>query len=162
MLPCFSHHSVEEAENLICKAGMRNIIGKNKEIVCNFPSEMMSIDDMKVYPLRNFERMDALIESNMHLQQSFTHESTQLSREQIKEWALHPYNLFLACEYKDNFLGYLFALRVKPEVFNKVMHFEMEKSEITVDDLASFDEMGSMLFTGFFAITWKSSDHDFG
>ena len=156
-LPCWDDYTVDEAENLICKAGMRNIIGENKQIVCNYPSEMMSIDDMNVYPLRTFERIDALIENSIQLQQSFHHKSTHLSREQIKEWALHPDNLFLACEHKDSFLGYFFTLRVKPEIFNKIVNFEMEKSEITEDDLASFNEMGSIILANFFAMNEKSA-----
>jgi hypothetical protein len=118
---------------------------------------MMNVDDMKVYPVRHFERMDALLENNMHIQHSYIHKSIQISLEQFKEWALHPSNLFLACEYKDNFLGLFFTVRVKPEVFNKVMNFEMKKSEITSSDFASFDEMGSILMIGFFAMNEKAA-----
>lgn len=136
---------------------MRNLIGKRKQLICNFPSEIMSVNDMNVYPLRNFERMDALIDSMIHLQHSYIHDSVQITREQYKEWSLHPANLFLACEYNNNFLGLLFTLRVKPEVFNKIVNFEMKKSEITVDDFASFDEMGSILMIGFFAMNEKAA-----
>ena len=156
-LPCWDTYSIEEAEDLICKAGMRNLIGKRKQLICNFPSEMMNVDDMKVYPLRHFERMDALLETNMHLHQSYNHKFAQITREQFKEWALHPSNLFLACEYKDNFLGLFFTVRIKPEVFNKVLDFEMKKSEITPRDFASFDEMGSILMIGFFAMNEKAA-----
>jgi len=156
-LPCWDNYSIDEAEDLICKAGMRNIIGKNKQLVCNFPSEMMNVDDMKVYPVRNFERMDALLESNMHIHQSFHHEFTQNTREQFKEWALHPSNLFLACEYKDNFLGLFFTARVKPEVFDKILDFKMQRNEITTSDFASFDEMGSQLMLSFYAMNVKAA-----
>ena len=156
-LPCWDSYSIEETEDLICKAGMRNLIGKRKQLICNFPSEMMSVDDMHVYPLRSFERMDAFIEKMLHLQHSYSHEFMYISREQYKEWSLHPANLFLACEYNDNFLGLFFTLRVKPEVFNKIVNFEMKKSEITVDDFASFDEMGSILMIGFFAMNEKAA-----
>ena len=156
-LPCWSNYSIDEAEALICKAGMRNIIGKNKQLVCNFPSEMMNVDDMKVYPVRNFERMDALLESNMHIHKSFHHEFTQNTREQFKEWALHPSNLFLACEYKDNFLGLFFTARIKPEVFSKILDFKMKRNEISTNDFASFDEMGSHLMLSFYAMNEKAA-----
>jgi len=156
-LPCWSHYSVDEAEELICKAGMRNIIGKNKSFVCNFPSELMNVDDMKVYPVRNFQRMDALIESNMHIHQNFNHKFTQISREQFREWALHPSNLFLACEYKDSFLGFFFTARVRPEIFDKILNFKMKKSEITTSDFASFDEIGSHLLLSFYAMNMKAA-----
>jgi len=157
VLPCWDKYSIEKAESLICKAGMRNLIGKSKKHIYDFPSEMMSVDDINVYPLRSFERMDDLIETNMHLNQSLLHESSQLSREQFKEWALHPDNLFLACEYKGSFLGLLFTVKVKPEIFDKVLNFDMKMSEITTDDFASFDEMGSNLMLSFFALNEKAA-----
>ena len=73
-LPCWDGYSVEETEDLICKAGMRNLIGKSKKHIYNFPSEMMNVDDIHVYPLRTFERMDDLIEMHMHLHQNLNHE----------------------------------------------------------------------------------------
>ncbi len=156
-LPCWDGYTVEEAESLICKAGMRNLIGKRKKLIYDFPSEMMSVDDMKIYPLRNFERMDVLIEATIHLQQSYTHKYMQVSREQLKEWALRPENLFLACEYKDAFLGLFFTLRIKPEIFNKILNFEMKRSEISTDDFAEPNEIGSGLMIAFFAMNEKAA-----
>ncbi len=157
VLPCWDKYSPEEAEGLICKAGMRNLIGKSKKHIYNYPSEMMSVDDMHVYPLRTFERMDNLIDMHMNLHQSLNHESLQLSKEQFKEWALHPSSLFLACEYKGTFIGLSFTTKVKPEIFDKVLNFEIKKSEVTTDDFASFDEVGSSLMLGFFALNEKAA-----
>ena len=154
-LPCWNDYSIDEAESYICKVGMGNLIGKSKKLIYDFPSEMMSVDDMTVYPVRSYENMDSLIESNMHLHQSLNHESSQLSREQFKEWALHHSNLFLACEHKGTFLGLLFAARVKPEVLDKIVNFKMKKNEVTEDDFASFDEEGSMLLLSFFSLNQK-------
>ena len=154
-LPCWDDYSVEEAEDLICKAGMYNLIGKRKKLILDFPSEMMYIDDFKIYPVRNFERMDVLLKINMDLHKAANHEYAQISIEQFKEWALHPSNLFLACEYKDGFLGLFFTIRLKPETFNKVLNFEMKKSDITVDDFASFDEMGCNYMLSFYALNHK-------
>ena len=66
---------------------------------------MMNVNDMKVYPVRNFERTDALIQIYMDQHKSLNHRYTQISSEQIKEWSIHPNNLFLACQYKDWFMG---------------------------------------------------------
>lgn len=154
-MPCWDSYAAEEAEELICKAGMRNLIGKSKKLIYNFPSEMMSVDDIKVYPLRNSKRMDALIDENMPLHQSIAHEFSQISREQYRKWALHPNSFFLACEYKDNFMGLFFSIKVKQDVFEKILNFEMRKSEITVDDLAAFNETGSSLILSFYAMNEK-------
>ncbi len=157
VLPCWDKYSSDEAAGLICKAGMRNLIGKSKKHIYNFPSEMMSVDDMHVYPLRTFDRMDALIDMHMPLHQSINHKSLQLSKEQFKEWALHPASLFLACEYKDTFIGLSFTTKVKTEIFDKVLNFKMKRSEITTDDFASFDEVGSNLMLGFYALNEKAA-----
>ncbi len=154
-LPYWDSFSIEEAENLICKAGMYNLIGKRKKLILDFPSEMMHAGDLKVYPIRNFERMDTLIEINMDLHKAANHEYAQITIDQFKEWALHPSNLFMACEYKDGFLGLFFTIRLKPEVFDKLLNFEMKKSDITVDDFASFDEIGCNYMLSFYAANHK-------
>lgn len=156
-LPCWDTYTINETAELICKAGMRNLIGKSKTHIYNYPSEMMSVDDIHIYPLRTFERMDVLIDMHMYLHQSLNHESLQLSKEQFKEWALHPSSLFLACEHKDTFIGLSFTTKVKPEIFDKVLNFEMKRSEITTDDFAAFDEVGSSLMLGFFALNEKAA-----
>lgn len=156
-LPCWDTYTIEETAELICKAGMRNLIGKSKKHIYNYPSEMMSADDIHVYPLRTFERMDTLIDMHMHLHQNLNHESLQISKEQFKEWALHPSSLFLACEHKDTFIGLSFTTKVKPEIFDKVLNFEMKRSEITTNDFAAFDEVGSNLMLGFFALNEKAA-----
>ena len=46
---------------------------------------------------------------------------------------------------------------MKPEIFDKVLNFEMKRSEMTTDDFASFDEMGSSLMLGFFALHEKAA-----
>lgn len=157
ILPCFDKYSSDEAAALICKAGMHNLIGKSKKHIYNFPSETMSADEMHVYPLRNFDRMDALIDIHISLHQNINHVSLQLSKEQFKEWALHPDSLFLACEYKDTFIGLSFTTKVKPEIFDKVLNFGMKRSEITTDDFAAHDEVGSSLMLGFFAFNEKAA-----
>ncbi len=154
-LPCWTEYSIDEAESQICKAGMGNLIGKSKKLIYDFPSEMMSVDDINVYPVRNFDNMDALIENNMHLHQSLNHESSQLSHEQFRKWAIHPDNLFLACEHKGTFLGLLFAARVKPSVLDKIVNLEMKKNEVSENDFASFNEEGSILLLSFFALNVK-------
>ncbi|PHS33275.1 MAG: hypothetical protein COA92_05115 [Sulfurovum sp.] len=157
VLPCWDKYSTDEAEMLISKIGMRNLIGKSKKHIYDFPSERMSVGDMHIAPLRTFERMDDLLEMNMHLHQSINHESLQISKAQFKEWAYHPDSLFLACNYKGSFIGLSFTVKVKAEIFDKVLNFEMKRSEITTDDFASFDETGASLMLGFFAVNEKAA-----
>ena len=154
-LPCWDDYSTEEAEKTICKVGMDNLIGKSKKLIYDFPSEMMSVDDINVYPVRNFENMDSLINTNMHLHKSSNHEVSQLSKDQFREWAMHPDNMFLACEDNGTFLGLLFAVRIKPSILTKIVNFEIPRNKITKNDFASFDEKGSYMLLSFFALNKK-------
>lgn len=156
-LPFLDEYPLEELEGLLCKTGMNNMLGKNKKHIFDFPSEMMSVDDITVSPLHNFTTMDQVIDSNMHLHINMNHPYSQLSRDQFIEWALHPSNLFLFCEHKGASLGILFIARVKPEIYEKIINLEMKKSDICSDDFATYDEMGSHLILSFFALNAKAA-----
>jgi len=156
-LPCWDNYSREETEELICKVGMQNLLGKSKELVLNFPSAMIGVDDLNVYQLRNSDMIDKVIAINMDLDKDFNHDFTQLKSAQFKEWALHPSNVFYVCEYQDQFFGLLFTLRLKPEVFKKIMDLEMDEKKLTVDDFASFDEIGTNYIVSFFAMNEKAA-----
>ena len=157
VLPCWENYSIQETEHLICQAGVQNLLGKGKQLILNFPSNIMRLDDLKIYPIRHSDRIDILLDINMDLHQNANHPFAQISLEQFKTWALHPSNLFLACEYKNGFLGLFFSIRLKPEVFQKIINFEMKKSELTIEDFASFDEMGSNYMLSFYALNDKAA-----
>ena len=156
-LPYLDTYSVKEAEALICTNGINNLIGtgKKKELILNFPSTIMHVDDMKVFPLRNSDRIEELLNINIDIHESTNSKYAHVSIEQFKEWSLHPSNLFLACEYKNWFMGLFFSIRLKPDVFDKILNFQMKKSDITMDDFASFDEMGCNYLLSFYAINQK-------
>lgn len=91
----------------------------------------------------------------MDLHKNANHPFAQISLEQFTSWSLHPSNLFFICEYKDNILGLFFSLRLKPEVFQKIINFEIKKSELSIEDFASFDEIGSNFMLSFYALNDK-------
>jgi transcriptional regulator with XRE-family HTH domain len=156
-LPCFDDYNVNETEELICKVGIKNILGNSKELVLNFPAAMIGANDLNVYQLRNTEMIDEVIDINMDLDKDFNHDTTQFRPEQFKEWALHPSSSFYTCQYKGQFFGLLFTLRLKPEVFERIMDQEIDEKDLTVDDFASFEEMGCNLMVSFFAMNEKSA-----
>ena len=151
-LPCWYEYSVTEVEDLICSAGVKNLFSKSKELILNFPSAMMHVNDLKVYPIRDIEKAHPLFELNMNVHLSRNNIFSQLDIETFQAWGRHPANLFLACEYKESFVGLFFAVKLKPKVFEKVLNFEMKYSEIKASDFASHDEKGSDLLLSFYAI----------
>jgi len=154
-LPCWENYSTEEVEDLICTAGINNIFGKSKQLVLNFPSKMMSLDEIMVYPVSDSSRAETLFELNMDLHRSISHADTQVTYDQFKRWAEHPSSFFIAAEYKGAFAGLFFSLRVKEEVFEKIRNFEMKNRELQENDFASEEEIGCDILLSFYAINQK-------
>ena len=154
-LPCWNEYSSQEVEDLICTVGIINVLGKSKQLILNFPSAVMKVDELKVYPIQNSQKAHALFELNMDLHHATNHLFSQLSIKQFEAWSKHPSNLFLACEYKEGFVGLFFSVRLKQDIFEKLMHFEMKKSEIREEDFAAPDEVGSDFLLSFYAINHK-------
>jgi transcriptional regulator with XRE-family HTH domain len=156
-LPCWHKYSVEEAEKLICKSGMKNLLGKSKELILNFPENETGPDHLEVYQLRTSEMLDSAIKLHMDLDQTYNHGTTHVKASTFREWALHPSNSFFYCEYLGQFFGLLFTLRLKQNSFEKMMRCEIQEKDLTFDDFASFDEMGSNYIFSFFAMNEKAS-----
>ncbi len=150
--PCVDEYSVAELEDLICQKGVEALIGRKKEYILNLPSVSMSVEDIRVFPLRNFERMEDLIAINEDIHKAFNHPYTQVTLEQFQEWSLHPSNFFVAAEYKNSFIGLFFILKLKPNVYRKIITFQMKKSEITSEHFSSPNEAGSILLLSFYAL----------
>jgi len=129
----------------------------NKELVLNFPDKMIAADDLKVSQLRNSKMIDKVIDINIDLDKGFNHKFTELLPEHFKEWALHPSNSFYVCEYNNQFFGLLFTLRLKPDSFEQIMDLTMREKDLTLNDFASFNEMGCNYIISFFAMNNKAA-----
>ena len=136
---------------------MHNLLGKSKELVLNFPSKMIGAGDLVVKQLRNSEMIDKVVDINIDLDKGFNHTFTELLPEHFKEWALHPSNSFFVCEYKSQFFGLLFTLRLKPDAFEKIMHHEIKEKDLHTEDFASFEETGNNYIISFFAMNEKAA-----
>jgi len=156
-LPCWDRLSVEDAEKQICEVGIRNRLTGIKDIILDFPSQLMTVDNLKVYPLRNSDRMDALIEMYENIAMDIHHPFTRQNKHRIKEWAMHPGSIFPVCEYKNTIIGYSFAIKLKPESFEKVLNLEIGVNDIDVDDFAGKDELGSIFLISFYALSDKAA-----
>jgi len=156
-LPCFEQYSEEEIVQTICEAGMRNIIeeSKSKKLILDFPSSMMEIDDLKVYPLGNAGTVDKIVKLNTYLDKNFNNDLTGLEPEDFKKWALLSGNRFFICEYGEESMGLLFVLKLKQESFDKIIHGEMMEKSLQEKDFAAQGEKGSSYILSFFALNDK-------
>ncbi len=81
----------------------------------------------------------------------------QIDINHLKSWALHPSSLFIVAECEGQFFGMLFTLRLKPDVFKKIISFKMQIRDITEDDLAGFEEEACSFPLAFFAYNEKTA-----
>ena len=96
---------------------MKNLLGKSKKLILDFPSSVIGIDNLIVHQLRHTVHLDEYLSINVDLDKDFNFDKTCLTLEQFKMWAENPVNSFYVCEYKSQFFGLLFTLRLKPEIF---------------------------------------------
>jgi transcriptional regulator with XRE-family HTH domain len=155
--PCLADREKEKREIEICEVGMQNLLGSSKELILKFPAGATEHEDLYVSHLRNLDTMDQIIDINLDLDKNFNQNLSKLQAEHFKEWALHPSSSFFVCEYNRQFFGLLFALRLKPDIFEKIMRFEIHESALTIDDFASFDEVGCSYMISFFAMNEKAA-----
>jgi len=116
-LPCWEGYSVNEAEEQICKVGMKNLLGKSKKLVLNFPANLMSADDLEVSQLRQSDMVETIIDIHLNLDHEYNQDTTDVTADTLKKWALFPSNPFYFCQYKGQFFGLLFSVRLKTRKF---------------------------------------------
>ena len=157
VLPCFEKYDYNEIQSQICKTGIQNIIGKNKDLVLNFPSSYIMADNLKVTHLRHSDSIDNIIQIALLLDKEFTNNYSQILDKNFKSWAMHPSSLFLVCEFKKQFFGLLFSLRLKPHIFDKIINFEMQENELDSSHFATMEEDGCNYILNFFAHSQKAA-----
>ncbi len=153
IFPCF--YNRENVEEDLCRAGIKNLIGNSKEHIVNFPSNIFSIDDISISHIRSHKNIDLIINMPQSIFKGLTSNYFKITADYLKEWSLHPSNLFLIAQANEQFVGMFFSLRLKPKSFKKLLSFEMEIIELTDDDFASFKEEASVFSFALFAYNDK-------
>ncbi|SFZ97663.1 hypothetical protein MNB_SV-5-1141 [hydrothermal vent metagenome] len=158
ILPCFEHYSLLEVEEKLSLDNMQTLLGKSEKIVLNFPKFNKTIEELNIYNLRDIPFIkDKIIKLNSKLENDFNYGLSDFYTDKISEWSQTKDNIFLICSLEDSFLGYLFALRLKPKIFTKLVNLEMKESEIKQEHFASLEEMGSDYFLSFFAMNKEAA-----
>jgi len=155
--PCMDHYTLDELDSAICRNCIKNILGKNKQIILNFPSDSMNFKEMHAYRIEDFSKFKPAYALLMDMHKATSVPYTQNTLEEFEAWTLDPNSFFLVCEYKDAFIGLLFTIKLKQNIFEQLMHFEIKRSDITEKDFASADEEGSVLLLASYAINNKAA-----
>jgi transcriptional regulator with XRE-family HTH domain len=153
--PCF--YGQDNVEDELCRVSIKNLIGNSKEHILKFPTKVFTVDDIKISHIRSYQDIELMLKMPHSIMQGITSNYYQITMDHLESWALHPTSLFLIAECEGQFFGMLFALRLKPDVFNKIISFEMKSCNITENDFASFEEKACSLPIGFFAYNEKTA-----
>jgi len=149
--PCFENMNREKIETHLCKTSLKNIIGHQEEYILNFPNRAFVFEDFEVKRITVEDDLESVLALPYDVIENLTGNVYCLSFEKLKEWALHPSNLFLHALYQDRFAGILFSLRLKPEIFERLINFQLDLKDVNDEDFASFEEMGCNFPIAFFA-----------
>ncbi len=153
IFPCFS--SLKNVEEELCKIGIKNLIGQSKEHIVNFPTNIFSTGDIDISHVRSHENIDLLLKMPQSILSGRADNYFQITVEHLREWALHPSNLFLIAQSNDTFVGMFFTIRLKPEVFKKLLSFEIKVKDVSHNDFASFEEEACNFPVAIFAYNEK-------
>ncbi|BBP46208.1 hypothetical protein THMIRHAS_15810 [Thiosulfatimonas sediminis] len=141
-----------EIEKSFCAIGFSKLLGRHK-MVMDFPTKNMDTKLFKVKPFHDsLHKMTALRRNHMIMQEIY---GPQLCYTLHENLATNPSNYFAICEYQGDYYGHFFALRLKPEVFRRLMNFNMRADAISLLDIAPADEIGCYYFFGFFSLGEK-------
>jgi len=156
-LPFFNTMKVEEVEKILSLSDMENLLGNSRQVVLNFPKFNKTVQELDIFHLRDLPSTEKILHLNEKLENDFNYALSEVRKEQVEAWSHSPDNIFLACMLEESFLGYLFTLRLKPEIFTKLVNLEMKESEIEEEHFASRNEMGSDYFLSFFAMNKQAA-----
>lgn len=157
ILSCFEDLKKDVIEEELCKLGIKNLIGSPKEHILNGPTKYFKLRYASVDHIRSAQNIDRALAMPYSTILNSTDNVDELLLSTIKAWALHPSSFFLYAEYHEQFSGMFFSLRLKPLIFQKLINFDIKLKEISVDDFASFEEMGCNFPMAFFAHNEKIS-----
>ncbi len=157
ILSCFENSDKHLIEDELCKIGIKNLIGSSKEHILNGPTKYFKMKYASVNHIRSAEDIDKALRMPYSTILNLTDNVYELSLETTKTWALHPSSFFIYSQYHEEFAGMFFSLRLKPAIFKKLINFEIKLKEITVDDFASFEDIGCSFPIAFFAYNDKIS-----
>ena len=149
IFPCF--HDIDTVEDELCRVGIQNLIGKSKEHIINFPTNVFKVDDINISHIRSHDDLDLILNMPKTLFDGITSDYFKITIEHLKKWSLFPGNLFVIAQNNSQFFGMFFSMRLKNDVFKKVLAFEVSVADITEDDFAGLNEEASLLPFSFFA-----------
>jgi DNA-binding XRE family transcriptional regulator len=149
LLPCMQQ--IKDINSILCKSGVKYLLGKSKEHIQNMPQEVFRIEDIQINHIRSYKDIKNILKMPHYIFHNLTNNYFDISVKQFENWAIHPSNLFLVATIQDNFYGAFFVLKLKNETYDKIMSFEKNPKDIKESDFADYNQIGSHLLLSFYA-----------
>lgn len=148
--PFIEHAERIDIEQSFCALGFSKLLGRHK-LVMNFPTQHM---DKKSFATLRFN--DSQLQSNAVIRNLFMIKELygkDLCPDSHLQLAKNPANYCAVCEYDGEYYGHFFALKLKPDIFKKMMAFQYPIEALCQENIAAEDEAGSYYFFGFFGMS---------
>jgi transcriptional regulator with XRE-family HTH domain len=153
IFPCF--YNQKNIEEDLCKVGIKNLIGISKKHIVNFPNNIFSVNDINISHIRSHDNINFILDMPQSIIKGLTSNYFKITIKHLKEWSLHPSNLFLMAQANGQFVGMFLILKLKPQIFKKLLTFEMQAKDLTDNDFANAQEETSIFLLSVFAYTNK-------
>ncbi|QKI89451.1 helix-turn-helix domain-containing protein [Thiomicrorhabdus xiamenensis] len=145
---------LEEAEPIkieksFCAIGFSKMLGRHK-MVMDFPTQSMDINLFRIQLFQDSSHQQTAVRKNYLILKELY--GSNFSEQQHQMLAEHPANYFSICDYMGDYYGHFFALKLTTVAFEKVINFSITIDQLTLDDIAAQDEVGSYYYFGFFSI----------
>lgn len=157
LLPYFDIYSFEDIQTQLSSINALNLIGNSKEHILNFPHSENLDKELKIININEAADKERLLKMPSDIFESLTNNYYEFSVDIFLSWAKNKNNLFVVSEYQGQFFGMLFAVSVKPEVFEDILLFKRDLKTLNEEDFTQGDEKGCSFPLTFFAYNQKSA-----
>lgn len=154
--PFLNINDVESIEKKLLAEGVTKFLGKHKDIVMSFPTPQSEENDFTIKLAEKSNHKDTAFATATNICEAMYGEDTYYTAQTLHEYSSFPSSLFFICEYKGQYFGHSFFIYMKPEIYDKVMNFEMDYMDVTTEHLALENEKGSYMSMGLFAMNDKA------
>lgn len=121
-----------------------------QQLVVKCPIDQIDHRDFIIHPIKNSTHKRAAINHNLHIYSQI--HTRGLTIEQHQKLLQIPTNLFLVCDYFDQYLGHLFLLKLKEKSYQQIINYERLEESLSADDIATADEPGYYYIYGLFSL----------
>lgn len=151
LFPCFDALDFSTLEDTIMRRDIRSVIGRYRLLILNFPQEIFDEKGLGFTHLGTLDDPLPALRISHTFMRNVAGASHTFSFERFAKLAQYPSSRFYIATYFKQFFGMIFALRLKPEAFEALMHGRCKTAEITCSMLANEEEEGYIFIVSFFA-----------